>query len=155
MAATDWTALLMQPKAILGAYAGNAPPLSTFAPHAWHAQFDELTIFGQFMRLPEKIPPSWGTAGNARADVVFRFIGIRLLRVDGVLNYSKEDDSLHGQPCGLPGACSLAATSDLHVNDVERDCFMLWKRFSFEQDAFSLLVEARHVSITCGRRASD
>ncbi|MBQ5940468.1 hypothetical protein [Massilia sp. AB1] len=150
----DWTALLVEPKAILGPYKGKAPPLSTFAPYAWRAQFDDVAIAGQFMQLPEQVPPSWGSRDSARAEVVFEFHDVRLFRVDGVLERSDEDDSLHGMPCGMPGQCSIEAAPEAYIDDAERGIFIPWKQFSFTQKSFSLLVEAGHVSIYCGRRAS-
>jgi hypothetical protein len=154
MTKTDWTTLLDEPKAILGPYNGTAPPLTEFAPHAWRAQFNEVAIAGQFVRLPEKIPASWGPPEEARAEVVFEFCEVRLLRVDGVLEYDVIDDSMHGLPFGKLGHCSLTATTDYYIRDVERDFTRPWKQFSFTQPTFSLLLEAGGVRIYCGRRVS-
>jgi hypothetical protein len=153
MTLTDWAALLREPKAILGPYRGKAPPLATFAPHSWSASFDSVAIAGQFMQLPEQVPQSWGISGLARADVVFHFTEVRLLHVDGVLGQSVDDDSLHGNPCGIPGQCSLTATPDAFIDDTERGVFLPWKQFKFVQPAFSFLLEAGDVSTVWGRRA--
>lgn len=153
MTLTDWVALLDEPKAILGAYQGKAPPLATFAPHAWSASFDSVAIAGQFMQLPEQIPPSWGNSEQARADVVFLFREVRLLRVEGMMEYSVKDDSLHGKPCGISGQCSLTAMGDAFIDDAGRGVLRPWKQFKFVQPAFSILIEAGDVSISCGRRA--
>jgi hypothetical protein len=154
MTTTDWTALLDEPKAILGPYNGNPPSLAEFAPHAWRAQFNEIAIAGQFVRLPEKVPVSWGAPEEARAEVVFEFYDVRLLRVDGVLACGVDDDSMHGLPYGKLGQCSLSATTDTYVQIVERGISRPWKQFSFVQPAFSLLIEAGGVNIYCGRRVS-
>jgi hypothetical protein len=155
MILTDWVTLLNRPMTILGPYKGKIPPLATFAPHAWGATFNEVSISGQFMQLPEQVPPSWSTPEPARADVVFEFLGVRLLRVEGVLERSNEDDQLHGMPCGIPGECSLTAMLDLCLDDVEKGLIIPWKQFKFMQPEFSMLIEASDVSITCGRRASN
>lgn len=149
----EWTSLLTEPKAVLGPYGGSPPPLSTFAPHAWRAQFDQLAIPGQFTQLPVNEPTSWGEPGNARADVVFEFSCTRLLRVDGFLKASESDDSLHGAPCGLPGDCSLIALPDFYLFDEERSIAIPWKRFEFQQSNFSIVLEAGHVRAYCGQRA--
>jgi hypothetical protein len=154
MITTEWATLLSEPKAILGAYKGKAPSLATFAPHAWRAQFGEIAIAGQFMQLPEQIPSSWGVGEEARAEVVFEFHDVRLFQVDGVLEYGIKDDSLHGLPCGVPGQCSMIARHDAYIDDVERNIYIPWKRFSFTQSGFSLVVESGSVLIYCGRSVS-
>lgn len=155
MTLTDWVALLNEPKAILGPYKGKAPSLATFAPHWWSASFDSVAIAGQFMQLPELVPPSWGNSEQARADVVFRFTTVRLLHVDGVLERSDDDDSLHGKPCGISGQCSLTAMGDAFIDDAGNGIFRPWKQFKFVQPAFTILLEAGDVSIVCGRGASS
>lgn len=149
----DWTSHLVEPKTILGPYGGEAPPLAEFAPHAWRAQFNQVFVAGQFVHLPANVPSSWGTAQDARAYAVFHFLDVRLLQVEGVPQRSPEDDEMHGQPGGCTGECSLAALSDLFINDLESGIVVPWKRFSFRQPAASILVEAAHVTLTCGRRA--
>lgn len=153
MTSTDWAALLTEPKAILGAYKGCAPSLASFAPHAWHAHFDQVSIAGQFMQLPDQVPPGWVDAGAARADVVLRFSGVRLLRVEGTLTASTEDDSLHGKPCGVLGKCALVALPEAFIHDVDRALVLPWKQFSVAQGSFSLLLEAGNVAILCGNSA--
>ena len=155
MTLTDWAALLNEPKAILGPYKGKAPPLATFAPHSWSASSDSVAIAGQFMQLPEQIPSSWGNSQQVRADVVFHFTAVRLLHVDGVLEQSVNDDSLHGKPCGISGECSLTAMLDAFIDDVGHGVYRPWKQFKFVQPAFSVLLEAGDVSLVCGRRASS
>jgi len=154
MKPSDWPVLLDEPKAILGPYNGNAPSLAEFAPHAWRAQFNEVAIAGQFVRLPEKVPASWGAPEEARAEVVFEFYDVRLLRVDGVLACGIDNDSMHGLPYGELGKCSLSATTDTYIEIVEKGISRPWKQFSFVQPAFSLLLEAGGVNIYCGRRVS-
>lgn len=152
---SDWAGLLDRPMEILGPYKGKTPPLTTFAPHAWSASFDRVSIFGQFMQLPDQVPPSWGTSEGARADVVFKFLGVRLLRVEGALERSIDDDELHGLPCGIPGECSLSAMPDLVMHDKERGLSEPWKQFKYKQPACSILIEASDVRLECGRRAHD
>lgn len=154
MTITDWTALLDEPKAILGPYNGIAPSLSEFAPHAWRTQFNEVAIAGQFVRLPEKVPASWGAPEDARAEVVFEFYEVRLLQVDGVLAHGVDDDSMHGLPYGQLGQCTLTATTDTYIEISESGLSLPWKQFSFVQPEFSLLLEAGGVRIYCGRRVS-
>lgn len=154
MTLTDWSALLNEPKSILGPYQGKAPPLDTFAPYAWRAQFDHVAIAGQFMLLPEQVPSSWGSPEQARAEVVFEFGDVRVLHVDGVLERSAMDDSLHGVPYGIPGQCSLTATPEPYLEDVEAGITLPWKQFKFIQPTFSISLEAGYVSLYCGRRVS-
>lgn len=154
MTRIDWTALLDEPKAILGPYNGNPPSLAEFAPYAWRAQFNQVAIAGQFIRLPEIIPTSWGDPKKARAEVVFEFYDVRLFRVDGVLACGVDDDSMHGLPHGELGQCSLSSTSDTYLEIIERGISRPWKRFSFVQPEFSLLLEAGGAAISCGRRVS-
>lgn len=154
MTRTDWTALLDEPKAILGPYNGAAPALAEFAPHAWRTHFNQVAIAGQFLRLPETIPASWGPPEEARAEVVFEFYDVRLLRIDGILECDDNDDSLHGLPKGKPGQCSLTAMEDAYIRFVDTEITRPWKLFSFSQPSFSLLLEAGGVRIYCGRRVS-
>jgi hypothetical protein len=154
MILTDWSALLNEPKSILGPYQGKAPRLDTFAPYAWRAQFDHVAIAGQFMQLPEQVPSSWGSPEQARAEVVFEFEDVRVLRVDGVLERSAVDDSLHGAPHGMPGQCSLNATPEPYLEVVEAGITLPWKQFKFVQPTFSISLEAGYVSLYCGRRVS-
>lgn len=154
MTLTDWVALLNEPMAILGPYKGKPPPLATFSPHSWSASFDSVGIAGQFMQLPEQVPPSWRNSEPARADAVFRFTTVRLFHVDGVLEQSNDDDSLHGKPCGVSGQCSLTAMDDAFIDDVGHGIFRPWKQFKFVQPAFTMLLEAGDVSIVWGRQAS-
>lgn len=151
---TDWSALLNEPKSILGPYQGRPPPLETFAPYAWRAQFDHVAIAGQFLLLPEQLPPSWGSREQARAEVVFEFGEIRLFRVVGILERSSRDDSLHGNPSGILGHCSLIAMPDTFLEVAERGIIRPWKQFKFVQPTFSILLEAGDVSLYCGRRVS-
>jgi len=150
----DWTTLLDQPKAILGAYAGTAPSLTTFAPYAWHADAHQVAFAGQFLQLPEKVPPRWGSADKARADFVFTFSGIRALHVDGMLLTSPNDDSLHGNPCGEPGDCSLIALPEAFLL-LPDGSTRPWKQFRFVQRSFSFQIEAGNVRIVSGRRAAS
>lgn len=150
----DWTTFLSEPKAILGPYKGKAPSLASFAPHAWRAQFDHVAIAGQFLHLPEQLPPSWGVPEEARAEVVFEFHDVRLFQVNGVLECGVRDDSLHGLPYGVPGQCSLTAMDEPFIDDAERGLWLPWKQFSFKQPTFSLLLESGDVTIYCGRRVS-
>lgn len=150
---TNWSALLHEPKSILGPYQGKAPPLNTFAPHAWRAQFDHVAIAGQFMLLPEQVPSSWGSPEQARAEVVIEFHDVRVLRVDGVLERSVKDDSLHNEPHGMPGQCSLTAIPEPYLKLAAAGITHPWKQFKFVQPAFSIFLEAHYVSLHCGRRA--
>ncbi|XLZ67838.1 hypothetical protein ABT364_14855 [Massilia sp. SR12] len=154
MTRADWTALLDEPKAILGPYNGAAPSLAEFAPHAWRTHFNQVAIAGQFVRLPEIVPASWGPSVEARAEVVFEFYDVRLLRVDGILEPDDNDDSLHGLPKGKQGQCSLTTMDDTYIRFEDTGITRPWKRFSFSQPSFSLMLEAGGVSIYCGRRAS-
>ena len=155
MTSTDWTSLLVEPKAILGPYGGAVPSLATFAPHAWRAHFNHFAIAGQFMQLPERVPASWASPGRARADVVFEFLGVRRLRVEGSLARSREDDSLHGNPCGVKGECSLVALPDVCFENQENGVVLHWRRFSLQQAEFLLSLEAESVMLYCGRRAGS
>lgn len=154
MTLTDWVALLNEPMAILGPYKGKPPSLATFSPYSWSASFDSVGIAGQFMQLPEQGPPSWRNSEQARADAVFRFTTVRLLHVDGVLEQSDDDDSLHGKPCGVSGHCSLTSMDDAFIDDEGHGIFRPWKQFKFVQPAFTILLEAGDVSIVWGRQAS-
>lgn len=154
MTRTDWTAFLDEPNAILGPYNGKVPSLAEFAPYAWRSQFNEFAFAGEFVRLPEIVPTSWGDPDVARAELVFEFYDVRLFRVDGVLARSVDDDSMHGLPRGEPGQCSLTATTDTYIEIAEKGISRPWKRFSFVQPEFSLLLEAGGVRIYCGRRVS-
>lgn len=155
MTHNDWSTLLNEPKSILGPYRGKPPPLHTFAPYAWHAQFDHVAIAGQFMLLPEQVPSSWGSPEEARAEVLFEFADVRVLRVEGVLERSVIDDSLHGAPHGILGQCSLTTTLEIYPEVVEAGITLPWKQFKFAQPTFSISLEAHYVSLYCGRSASS
>lgn len=155
MSSGAWVSLLVEPKAILGPYGGEAPSLDSFAPHAWRAHFNHVAIAGHFMQLPTKLPESWGLAGRARADVVFEFSDVRCLRVEGVLPRSEEDDSMHGLPCGITGRCVLEALSDSYLENPETGLVVPWKRFTFRQAEFFVSLEAGSAMLYSGRRASS
>ncbi|WP_374582984.1 hypothetical protein [Pseudoduganella sp.] len=154
MTITEWTALLDEPKSILGPYNGTAPSLSAFAPHAWRAHFNQVAIAGQFLHMPNVVPASWGPREEARAEVVFEFYDVRLLRVDGTLERDDNDDSMHGMPKGKLGQCTLTAMSDAYIRFAETGVTRPWKQFSFSQPSFSLSIEAGGIRIYCGRRVS-
>jgi hypothetical protein len=149
-----WADLLVEPKAITGPYGGSAPALSTFSPHSWRAHFDHVAIAGQFLILPDTLPTSWGPREKARAEVVFEFHEVRFLQTQGVLERGIDDDSLHGNPCGVTGVCSLTDVPEPYLTDSKGEVISFWKRFEFTQDSFSIRIEAGNVYIYCGRRAS-
>ncbi len=154
MTSSNWVKLLDEPKAITGPYGGSVPSLSSFAPHAWRAHFDHVAVAGQFLSLPANVPPSWGTPGNARADVVFEFYDVRSLQVEGVLERGNDDDTLHGNPCGVSGIGSLIEMPEAYLKNALGEVLQHWKRFEFTQASFSIRIEAGNVAIYSGRRAS-
>lgn len=154
MTSARWTESLVEPKAITGPYGGSAPSLATFSPHSWRAHFDHVAIAGQFLSLPENVPTSLGPPSTARAEVVFEFHEVRLLQVQGLLERGVDDDTLHGNPCGVTGACSLIDMPEPYLRDAHGKVLSFWKRFDFTQGTFSIRLEAGYVSIYCVRRAS-
>lgn len=150
MTSARWTELLVEPNAILGPYGGSAPSLRTFAPHSWRVDFDQVAIAGQFLSLPDNVPASWRSSGKARAEAAFVFHEVRLLEIQGLLERGLGDDTLHGQPCGVTGICSFIETSEPFLKNAHGEVLTYWKRFDFNQEAFSFRVEAGDVSISCG-----
>jgi hypothetical protein len=153
MTSSHWTELLAEPKAILGPYGGSTPALSTFAPHSWRVDFDQVAIAGLFLSLPENVPANWRSSGEARAEAAFVFHEVRLLEVQGLLERGLDDDTLHGKPSGVTGNCSLVETPEPFLKNAHGEVLSYWKRFDFSQEAFSFRVEASDVSIRWGRPA--
>jgi len=156
-----WTDLLVQPKAVLGAYAGKAPSLNSFAPHSFRILSDEVALAGQFFDLPEKPPESWlyestlpyGARSTYRAYCVFQFSEVRLFRATGLPTPGEEQDLMHGRAVGVPARCQLTELDDVFINDLDSGTRRNWCCFTLDQPKFQLEVEAGRVMVHVGRQA--
>lgn len=150
----NWVNLLDEPKAILGAYCGLAPPLTSFAAHSVRLDLDEVSVAGRFLVLPAPFPPAWQDGREPhRADVVFKFAQARSIQISGVLLDAPDDDSNHGRPVGVPGSCSLDALDEVWITRNAPELPIYWKRFTIGTRHFSLELESGNARIICGRRA--
>jgi hypothetical protein len=149
----DWASLLTQPMSVLGPYKGKAPSLSSFAPHSLRFDHDLLALAGQFMELPEGAPSTWGSGSNVRAYAVFEFHEIKNCTISGSPKAARDDDSMHGQPVGEVGACSLANTNEVFLTIAESNRRLYWKSFTFESKHLQISLLASSVSLYVGRQA--
>lgn len=148
-----WPDLLVEPKSILGAYSGKAPALSTFAPHSFRADFNDVAVAGQFLELPSAVPHSWYSDGVPRAYAAFKFLNVRSLNIQGCLATTEADDSLHGLPVGAVGECTLQELEDVVVAGVNGEKRTYWRKFTFRSTGFLLELEASDIMLDCGTRA--
>lgn len=138
---------------MLEPYKGDAPRLSSFAPHGVRVQMDHVAIAGQFMDLPMSPPKSWRRGDLIAAYAVFEFLPIRRFEQTGTFTPSAGDDSIHLRPAGVPGSCNLAAIPEVFVALSNSRQSIPWKRFEFDAPNIHVVVEAGAVLLHVGRRA--
>jgi len=143
-----WWDLLAEPKALLGPYGGQPPALSSFAPHAMRADFDEIAVAGQFTTLPAEPPRSWGEGSQARAHAVFLFLAVRRFECSGLLLPAADDDANHGAPVGRAADATLLALPDRFEPGGGP-----WRRFTLRQPGFELVIEAGVALLRVGQQA--
>jgi len=150
----DWPRLLSESMSVLGPYAGEPPPLNTFAPHSWRSDFGHVALAGQFLQLPKNPSGKWLYGETYRAYAVFEFSEVRSLSSSGVPVASSEDDSIHGVPVGKVAECSLIELNDVVFENPELGTKLKWKAFTLRQPTFSLQIEATTVTLYLGQHAS-
>ncbi len=148
-----WWDLLSEPKALLGPYGGRPPALSSFAPHSMRADFDVVSVAGQFMVLPASPPRSWGEGGQARAHAVFQFLAVRRFECAGLLQPAASDDANHDAPVGRTAEGGLVALPEIFQAGASPSGGVPWRRFTLRQPGFELLIEAGVVLLRVGRQA--
>ena len=152
MAEAKWSDLIDEPLAVVGPYAGETPPLSSFAPHSFRADFDVFALAGQFLELPANPPGSWNYDGTFRAYALFEFEA-KDLNIAGELPRGNEDDALHGRPVGEVGRCMLRETETAFLTFPDDRRPLYWKHFSLEIPGFRLSLLAGSIRLYLGRRA--
>lgn len=146
-----WHAII-DAKALMGAYHGKPPRLSSFAPHGARCELGQIALAGQFMDLPSPAPPTWEEDGVVSAYAVFSFAAVRRFEQHGTFEAAGSNDSLHYRPVGVTGECVIEHLMETFmVLEAAKD--IRWKRFSFKSSGTSFCVEAGLVQLYVGRQA--